>query len=283
MLMDGALLRDLQDALISAFPNRAALKQMVALGINEKLDSITGENNLREAVFELLEWAQARNKVEKLVKAALAENPYNPELINVAGRLGISVEPTSSSSARTIGIPHWLKFLFTTRLGWVIIGSSFLLTGLVLGISSPWVPYMKSEDVANAYDYVSENSNIYIYPAGNHLTAFIVRCSGFTPYIDCANFHGDRKIAFLACHDTISVNDKNLEPKPFQAHVIEQLILSNGFGSSTTYTASDYNSDGAYDNRWWPWGDALIGFGLLIACVALVVRKRSASARGSAS
>src|SRR5436305_3394029 len=278
MLMDGARLRELQDALISAFPTRADLEQMVLFGINEHLNTITVDGNLQQAVFELLRWAQSRGRLEELVRASF-DDSKNPDLHRVAQQLGLLDKQTPDK--QTPLEPAWIrwsKFLFTRRPGWVMIGLSVSLAGVLWGISSPMVPYMKSEDVANAYSYVPQNSNIYIYPADNRLTVFIAQCDKLSPHIDCTKIQGSMKVAFLAHRDTISVNGNNVNPQPVQAHVIDELILSDAFGFSTTYTTSNYDASGTYDNHWWPGGFALIGCGLLIASVALfVVRKRHTS------
>ena len=56
MQLKGTQFRQLKEALLSAFPHRAKLKQMVRFGLEENLDAIaTGEND-EDVVFKLIEW-----------------------------------------------------------------------------------------------------------------------------------------------------------------------------------------------------------------------------------
>ena len=59
MQTDGPQFKELQEALISAFPTRPDVERMVWYGLGEHLSAITGEGSLEQAVFELLRWAQA--------------------------------------------------------------------------------------------------------------------------------------------------------------------------------------------------------------------------------
>jgi len=59
MQLDGPQKKQLQAALISAFPTRQDLEQMVFHGLDVHLGAITAEGSLEQIVFELLRWAQA--------------------------------------------------------------------------------------------------------------------------------------------------------------------------------------------------------------------------------
>src|SRR5438105_363423 len=64
-----ALYKQLQDALLSAFPSYSALAQMVRFGLGQNLAAITLGANLQEVVFALLEWATAQNQIPALLIA----------------------------------------------------------------------------------------------------------------------------------------------------------------------------------------------------------------------
>src|SRR5690242_13051108 len=78
--LSGADLKRLQDAFLSAFPTRSELAQMVRVGLDENLDTVAAQENLRAAAFELIRWAEAQGRLDELVAAARVENPGNPEL-----------------------------------------------------------------------------------------------------------------------------------------------------------------------------------------------------------
>ncbi len=71
----------LHAALLSAFPSRAKLAQMVQHGLGENLNEIAAESlDLQATVFALLDWAEAEGRVQELLEAAFNESPGNPDL-----------------------------------------------------------------------------------------------------------------------------------------------------------------------------------------------------------
>lgn len=97
--LPGETMKELEQALLSAFGSRTALQRMVRYGLNENLDAITTVQNLRSAVFELMDWAQAHGRLEELIAAALKANPLNPDLLDFATRYGIRLRRAEGSGA----------------------------------------------------------------------------------------------------------------------------------------------------------------------------------------
>lgn len=89
MDMDRTRLRHLREALLSAFPTYRDLEMMVFDQLNEQLSSITREDTLEHRVFELIQWAIAKGRLEELVIGALKQNSHNPQLSNVTELLGL--------------------------------------------------------------------------------------------------------------------------------------------------------------------------------------------------
>jgi len=87
MKLTGSQFGQFQTALLSAFPTTSSLSQMVSIHLDENLAAIAGGSNLREVAFNLLQWAEARNKTAQLLAAARAANSGNPSLraINFIG------------------------------------------------------------------------------------------------------------------------------------------------------------------------------------------------------
>ena len=80
MQLNGKSRQQFHDALLSAFPTPAKLKQMVSFELDENLDAIATGGNYSEVVFKLIEWAEAEGREEQLLNAALSSNPGNPKL-----------------------------------------------------------------------------------------------------------------------------------------------------------------------------------------------------------
>ncbi|NEP27568.1 effector-associated domain EAD1-containing protein, partial [Moorena sp. SIO3I6] len=78
--LSGQELKELNYAICSAFPSKTNLDMMVIYGLNINLNTIASGDNLREIVFNLIQWAESTGNLEKLVKAACDENPHNREL-----------------------------------------------------------------------------------------------------------------------------------------------------------------------------------------------------------
>ncbi len=89
MKLDGQQRQQIEEALLSAFPDRASLAQMVRHGLNENLATISDGANLREVIFGLLNWADAQGRMDQVLAAARAANPANPALQAMATGLGL--------------------------------------------------------------------------------------------------------------------------------------------------------------------------------------------------
>src|SRR5438034_4441879 len=92
MKLTGPQVKQLRDALISAFPTYEPLDEMVRIGLNENLSAVAGEGNLREVVFALIRWAEAQGRITELVVAANEENPGNAALKEVSRQFSLATE-----------------------------------------------------------------------------------------------------------------------------------------------------------------------------------------------
>ncbi|KYC34582.1 hypothetical protein WA1_51255 [Scytonema hofmannii PCC 7110] len=97
MNLVGQQRKRLQEALVSAFPTKASLEQMLSLELNRNLEAIAGGDNLREIVFKLIQTAEAQGWVEDLIRAARESNPGNLLLRDIAQEL-LKNHQTSSST-----------------------------------------------------------------------------------------------------------------------------------------------------------------------------------------
>jgi Effector-associated domain 1 len=79
--------KQLQDALIAAFPSKSSIEQMLSHQLDENLDASAGGGNLEEIVFNLIKTIESQGWIEKLVRAACNENPGNSKLKAIAERL----------------------------------------------------------------------------------------------------------------------------------------------------------------------------------------------------
>ncbi|BAZ39551.1 hypothetical protein NIES4101_55050 [Calothrix sp. NIES-4101] len=80
MKISGDELRKLSEALLDAYRSHNALKRMVKFQLEENLEAIAGTGILKNVVFELIDWAEAEGKLERLIIGAYEENSGNPKL-----------------------------------------------------------------------------------------------------------------------------------------------------------------------------------------------------------
>ena len=82
--LTGAQIHDLQQALLSAYPDISSLRQLIAMRLNENLSAIVLESDLKGTIFELIKWAQSQGRLHELVHEARRHNPGNAELRRLA-------------------------------------------------------------------------------------------------------------------------------------------------------------------------------------------------------
>jgi hypothetical protein len=95
--LTGAEAKRLEDALISAFPERPLLERMLDLELDIKLNHLVGEQlGMRLVAYEVIKVARNDGWVGRLVSGARQANPDNPELAAFAVRFeaGLSPLPT---------------------------------------------------------------------------------------------------------------------------------------------------------------------------------------------
>ena len=80
-----------EDALLSAFPSKSALTQMLRYQLGKNLEAIAGGDSLKTVVFNLIETAQAQGWIEDLIVGARKENPGNPNLADFCRQIGVDV------------------------------------------------------------------------------------------------------------------------------------------------------------------------------------------------
>lgn len=79
MAVDGKIVQEFQDALLSAF-SAAELTRLVRIELGENIEEIAIGANQTQVVFELITWADRRGRLADLVAAAQRSNPDNAAL-----------------------------------------------------------------------------------------------------------------------------------------------------------------------------------------------------------
>jgi hypothetical protein len=88
--MTGPELRQLREAIVSAFPSPHSLKVAVDLELDTSLDQITsGTGPYTAVVYDLLRWAEAHGTTGRLIRALVDQNAGNPELRKAAEQMNL--------------------------------------------------------------------------------------------------------------------------------------------------------------------------------------------------
>lgn len=135
--------RLLSDALLEAFPTYPDLNRMLSYHFGKSLAIISGQKGLANAVFDVIQYVEARDQEYKLVEAARNANRDNLLLIHVAKVIGAVIETPSSDNLEKILNEHNMQFdvvQFLQRIGTldaqvcrIEIGSSSYGTGFLVG------------------------------------------------------------------------------------------------------------------------------------------------------
>ena len=83
MRLNKAQFQQTEAAILHAF-DRDALRRMLRRQLDEDLDVVAGDDELATVVFNLVTWAERNSRVSELIAGALAENPNNAELKQLA-------------------------------------------------------------------------------------------------------------------------------------------------------------------------------------------------------
>ena len=87
MELSGSQQQKLHKALLNAFPSRSELERLAAFELDVSLNHITGAGDLAGAIFDLIRWAGAQDRMPGLLAGAVRANPGNAYLRQVAEEL----------------------------------------------------------------------------------------------------------------------------------------------------------------------------------------------------
>lgn len=87
MKLNGNDLQQLVNAMLQAYSNKSDLEQMVRFKLDQSLDEIAGGKTIRDIVFNLINWAESRGKLQDLLNAVSQERPDNSNLQNIVNEL----------------------------------------------------------------------------------------------------------------------------------------------------------------------------------------------------
>ena len=90
-------LKQLQFALINAFPSKSSLERLLYFELEKNLNEITRDSDLQDIVFNVIQTAESQGWLEELIRAAHKENPRNQLLQPIAQELLTEETPQTPS------------------------------------------------------------------------------------------------------------------------------------------------------------------------------------------
>ena len=78
--LSGQQSKQLRKAILSAYPEPGGLEILVGDELDENLAAIAGGSNYTQKVFKLIQWAEAKGRLDDLVVALYEDTPDNPDL-----------------------------------------------------------------------------------------------------------------------------------------------------------------------------------------------------------
>ena len=108
MSFSGQQRKEIQSALVSAFPTESSLEQMLLFELDKNLKVIAGSGSLEEIIFRTIRTAEAEGWIEDLIAGACQSNPGNSKLQAIA--------KTLKTTPRSVwNIPYPRNLFFTGR------------------------------------------------------------------------------------------------------------------------------------------------------------------------
>lgn len=101
MKPSGKQVKQIQEALLDAYPTRDTLRMMVRYGLDQNLDAIATGDNLQVLVFNLVNWAEQYGRLDELVQQAYLQNPGNPSMQSLVEAL-TTTGPTSPGAGQPV-------------------------------------------------------------------------------------------------------------------------------------------------------------------------------------
>ena len=126
--LSGDKVKELLAALLDAYSSESSLRQMVRIELDENIDVVAGGGDLREKIFNLIDWAERTGRLPELVEKAHQFNPGNvrlrtfaetvPGVTTVAEARTAKAEPEKRTPASPVDI-EWV----TIPAGEFLMGS----------------------------------------------------------------------------------------------------------------------------------------------------------------
>src|SRR4051794_28574707 len=98
-------MRQLYDALLDAFPSEDELRKLVLFELDQNLRSIATGSTLSAMMLDLISWAEAHGRLERLIQGAQNTNPDNPRLRAFIGQLPANPTPVPTQAAPLVAPP----------------------------------------------------------------------------------------------------------------------------------------------------------------------------------
>lgn len=98
--LDGQQFEELQNALMSAFRTYEQLQMLMRTQLNIPLAQIAPPGPLPNVAFQIIEWAEANDRVEDLISGAIKRVPNNPELRRFAVEVSLVSEEAPTPKGR---------------------------------------------------------------------------------------------------------------------------------------------------------------------------------------
>jgi len=171
---------------------------------------------------------------------------------------------------------RFILILVATSMGWIIIGSCLLISGLVWGLNSHQVSYVQGGQ--GSYQiFISEDNSFICFQQSGTNNYYVMYVTEYTPFADPATIQSElqshRGLFFFASTDTIKIDSETTDQNTIisSAHPIEKITFLDSNGENpVTYTSSDYiqHPEGYTINNW-PYASLMMLAGAICAGVAI--------------
>ncbi len=145
MELSGQQYKQLVEALLSAFPDKSSLEQMLFFELDKNLAAIAGEGSLEDVIFKIIQRAEAEGWIKDLIRAACKTNPGNPKLQAIAQKY-------LNYPKIKINLPYSISHLLSRQTGSSIQFLSLSYSSSTQPLESPLLQIPVTGDKASEVD-----------------------------------------------------------------------------------------------------------------------------------
>lgn len=228
MALDGKRRKSLSEALLDGYRSHTDLQMMMQYGLDQNLEEIAHGLNLQETVLKLIDWAESRGVLNKLIVAAHTHNRGNQSIESIYKDIeewsSLSPLSTIQEGKGSSNTPLW---------------KIFVAIGIIIAIPI-WIA-----GVVNNWFYVQDR----LGSAASTANTEAVKPQGINNSISVSSTDSNIAIAGPGGNVSQTINNINPTAAPLPRPTATATLFASGAESENLVVIADFNAQNGEDPR----------------------------------